>query len=202
MPYLSIILMAPQMKLAQLGRKWISSVPLETTRNVPHSLSRALGNLPSFLDTPGLLNIIQRLIGAQGISAWLVALNHVGWDLLTRNLQLKPFQMKVNTSERPPSCTHTPFLKKETERLSSLWTREQRQLVWGLLKVFLPKACAQQSLCRRSLAQSFKATAIGSVTRGKLDKYERMWCMVWLSCVTVTVIVTWLLELVWTYAEF
>ena len=71
--------------------------------------------------------------------------------------------------------------------------------VWGLLKVFLPKACAQQSLCRWSIAQSFKATAIGSVTRGKLDKYEKE-CDVW--CVTVTMIVTWLLELVWTYAEF
>ena len=45
--------------------------------------------------------------------------------------------------------------------------------MWGLLKVFLPKACAQRSLCRWSLAQSFEATAIGSVTRGKLDKYER-----------------------------
>ena len=57
------------------------------------------------------------------------------------------------------------------------------QAMWGLLKVFLPKACAQQSLCRRSLAQSFEATAIGHVTRGKLDKYEKE-CDIW--CVTVT----------------
>ena len=40
----------------------------------------------------------------------------------------------------------------------------------------------QQSLCRRSIAQSFEATAIGSVTRGKLDKYDKE-CDVW---VTVT----------------
>ena len=38
--------------------------------------------------------------------------------------------------------------------------------VWGLLKVFLPKACMQWSLCRRSIAQLFEATAIGSVTKG------------------------------------
>ena len=31
--------------------------------------------------------------------------------------------------------------------------------VWGLLKVFLPEACAQRSLCRWSIAQSFEATA-------------------------------------------
>ena len=45
-----------------------------------------------------------------------------------------------------------------------------RGAMWGLLKVFLPKACVQRSLCRRSIAQSFEATATGSVTRGKLDK--------------------------------
>ena len=37
----------------------------------------------------------------------------------------------------------------------------------------------QQSLYRWSLAQLFKATAIGSVTRGKLDKYEKE-CDVWI----------------------
>ena len=58
-------------------------------------------------------------------------------------------------------------------------------LVWGLLKVFLPKACMQQSLCRWSLAQSFKATAIGSVTRGKLDKYEKE-CDIWMWLSRVT----------------
>ena len=68
MPYLSTILMAPKMKLAELRRKWISSEPLETTQNMPHSLSQALVDLPSFLDTPGLLSIIQRLICTQGIS--------------------------------------------------------------------------------------------------------------------------------------
>ena len=39
--------------------------------------------------------------------------------------------------------------------------------VWGLLKVFLPKACMQQSL-----AQSFEATAIGSVTRVNLTNIK------------------------------
>ena len=58
-------------------------------------------------------------------------------------------------------------------------------LVWGLLKVFLPKACVQQSLCRRSLGQSFEATAIGSVTRGKLNKYEKE-CDVWMWLSPVT----------------
>ena len=36
---------------------------------------------------------------------------------------------------------------------------------------------------QQSLAQSFEATAIGSVTRNKLDKYEKE-CDIW--CVTVT----------------
>ena len=68
--------------------------------------------------------------------------------------------------------------------------------VWGLLKVFLPKACVQRSLCRWSIAQSFKATAIGSVTRGELDKYEKE-CDVW--CVTVTYGVwLWL----WSWLDF
>ena len=44
--------------------------------------------------------------------------------------------------------------------------------VWGLLKVFLPKACVQPSLCRWSLAQSFKATAIGSVTKVNLTNMK------------------------------
>ena len=75
--------------------------------------------------------------------------------------------------------------------------------LWGLLKVFLPKACAQWSLCRWSLAQLFKATAIGSVTRGKLDKYEKecdIW--MWLSRLTVTVIVTCFLYWTGRIAEF
>ena len=72
---------------------------------------------------------------------------------------------------------------------------QKNLLVWGLLKVFLPKACLQQSI-----AQLFEATAELGLTKGELDKYERMWRMVWLSRVTVTV--TWLLELVWMYAEF
>ena len=38
------------------------------------------------------------------------------------------FQMKVNTSERLPSCTHTPC-RKEMKHLSSLWSRELRQSV-------------------------------------------------------------------------
>ena len=46
------------------------------------------------------------------------------------------------------------------------------QVLWGLLKVFLPKACAQRSLCRQSLAQSFEATAIGSVTRVNLTNIK------------------------------
>ena len=44
--------------------------------------------------------------------------------------------------------------------------------LWGLLKVFLPKACMQWSLCRWSLAQSFEATAIGSVTRVNLTNMK------------------------------
>ena len=68
----------------------------------------------------------------------------------------------------------------DTFQGSSHWAH---LLLWGLLKVFLPKACMQWSLCRQSIAQSFEATAIGSVTRGKLDKYEKE-CDVW--CVTVT----------------
>ena len=56
-----------------------------------------------------------------------------------------------------------------------------------MLKVFLPKACTQWSLCRWSLAQSFEATAIRSVTRGKLDKYEKEYD-IW--SVTVTMIMT------------
>ena len=36
----------------------------------------------------------------------------------------------------------------------------------------------QQSLCRQSIAQSFKATVIRSVTKGKLDKYENE-CDIW-----------------------
>ena len=32
-------------------------------------------------------------------------------------------------------------------------------LLWGLLQVFLPKACMQWSLCRWSIAQLFEATA-------------------------------------------
>ena len=39
----------------------------------------------------------------------------------------------------------------------------------------------QQSLCRQSLAQLFEATAIRSVTRGKLDKYDKE-CDVWCDC--------------------
>ena len=32
-------------------------------------------------------------------------------------------------------------------------------VLWGLLKVFLPKACMQRSLCRWSVAQLFKVAA-------------------------------------------
>ena len=54
----------------------------------------------------------------------------------------------------------------------SLWTVPEWESVWGLLKVFLPKACVQLSLCRWSLAQSFKATAIGSVTKVNLTNMK------------------------------
>ena len=73
------------------------------------------------------------------------------------------------------------------------WTLVQLQrslplllAVWSLLMVFLPKACMQQSLCRRSLALSFEAIAIESVMRGKLDKYKRE-CVVWMWLSLVTV---------------
>ena len=67
--------------------------------------------------------------------------------------------------------------------------------MWGLLKVFLPKACVQQSLCRWSLAQSFEATAIGSVTRVNLknikesvtyvcDYHVWLWPRSWLASCT------------------
>ena len=78
------------------------------------------------------------------------------------------------------------------------------EVLWGLLKVFLPKACTQRSLCRRSLAQLFKATAIGSVTRSKLDNYEKecdVWCVT-VTCYCVTIRVTWLSGLDLMYAEF
>ena len=48
--------------------------------------------------------------------------------------------------------SHSGFLPLLEEFLL-LW------MLWGLLKVFLPKACTQCSLCRQSLAQLFEATA-------------------------------------------
>ena len=53
--------------------------------------------------------------------------------------------------------------------------------MWGLLKVFLPKACPQWSLCRQSLAQLFEATA-------ELDLWQRVnltnmkECVIWCDC--------------------
>ena len=81
--------------------------------------------------------------------------------------------------------------------LSGLAMAPLNGTLWGLLKVFLPKACAQRSLCRWSLAQSFEATAIGSVTRVNLTNI-RVWCMY----VTVTVTVTCFLYWTGYIAEF
>ena len=63
------------------------------------------------------------------------------------------------------------------------------QVVWSLLKVFLPKACVQWSLCRWSLAQLFEATANWVCDEGKLDKYKRS---VTYGCDCVTISVMWL----------
>ena len=54
-------------------------------------------------------------------------------------------------------------------------------LLWGLLKVFLPKACTQRSLCRWSIAQSFEATAeLGLWQRVNLTNKKE--CDVWSDC--------------------
>ena len=53
--------------------------------------------------------------------------------------------------------------------------------MWGLLKVFLPKACVQRSLCRWSIAQSFEATAeLGLWQRVNLTNKKE--CDVWCDC--------------------
>ena len=59
--------------------------------------------------------------------------------------------------------------------------RELSVVVWGLLKVFLPKACTQWSLCRQSIAQSFKAIAeLGLWQRVNLTNMKE--CDVWYDC--------------------
>ena len=76
-------------------------------------------------------------------------------------------------------------------------------MVWGLLKVFLPKACMQWSLCRRSIAQSFEATAeLGLWQRVNLTNMKECDVCVWLSCVTVTMIMTCFLYWTGCIAEF
>ena len=53
--------------------------------------------------------------------------------------------------------------------------------IWGLLKVFLPKACVQRSLSRWSLAQLFEATAeLGLWQRVNLTNMKE--CDVWCDC--------------------
>ena len=64
-----------------------------------------------------------------------------------------------------------------------IWTRQSVWIwmLWGLLKVFLPKACAQWSLCRWSIAQSFEATAeLGLWQRVNLTNMKE--CDVWCDC--------------------
>ena len=73
-----------------------------------------------------------------------------------------------------------------------------------MLKVLLPKACMQQSLCRQSLAQLFEATAIESVMRVNLTNIRE--CDVGCDCHVLLhddkCGMTGLLILDWTYAEF
>ena len=53
--------------------------------------------------------------------------------------------------------------------------------VWGLLKVFLPKACMQRFLCRWSIVQSFEATAeLGLWQRVNLTNMKE--CDIWCDC--------------------
>ena len=47
-------------------------------------------------------------------------------------------------------------LKKMGENIADL---THTAMLWGLLKVFLPKACMQRSLCRWSIAQLFEANS-------------------------------------------
>ena len=75
---------------------------------------------------------------------------------------------------------------------------KNRPSVWGLLKVFLPKACAQRSLCRWSIAQSFEATAeLGLWQRVNLTNMKE--CDVWCDCHVWLWLWSWLdfLDLTW-----
>ena len=108
------------------------------------------------------------------------------------------------TTTPPPAGGGSKTGAQESPSTSDVKLEYNIILLLGLLKVFLPKACMQRSLCRWSLAQSFKATANRSVTRGKLDKYEkRVWCMdVTITCYCVTISMTWLSGLDLMCAEF
>ena len=93
-------------------------------------------------------------------------------------------EIPPNTWEQVPQCLSLERCEvtgESSNHTGKVWQQEVTsdvRFAYGIS----PKACAQWSLCRRSIAQSFKATAIGSVTKGwTWQIWERVWHMdVWL----------------------